>query len=802
MASVTYRGIIMIEIEIDGKKVQAEPGSMIIEAADKVGIKIPRFCYHKKLSIAANCRMCLVDVEKSRKPLPACATPITDGMVVKTKTAEALAAQKAVMEFLLINHPLDCPICDQGGECELQDIAMGYGKDISRFSEGKRVVKDKNLGSLIATDMTRCILCTRCVRFGEEVAGIVEMGVTGRGESSEIGTYVEEHLISEVSGNIIDLCPVGALTSKPFRFKARAWELVQHNSIAAHDPLGSNIYIHTRRDDVMRVVPQECEAINETWASDRDRFSYTGLNSGDRLLHPMVKVHGQWQECDWNVALNIVNDRLQAIREVESGEHIAAIVSPNLSIEEQYLAQKYMHGLESPHVEHRLQQVDGNLIPAAALPTELQAKIADVETMDSIFLVGCDIQREVPLLGLRVRKASLQDAAIASLNPVDFKFNFSLNAKCIIDPEAFVLALAILIKSELAPGEEKDIPLLAQLAKNDVDYCGSAEYCAAIEAEMSTIKSVLASGNNKLIIMGALAVNHPQASLIQQALLWLTQRYGAQFMMLPAGANHYGAVLAGTISQSGTAITDLWRAKLAAYLLINVEPELDCTHPALALKALHDAECVVAMTAFTSERMLEYAHVLLPIAPFSEYAGTMVNLEGKWQEFNAATHPKGEARPAWKVLRVLAELAQLPGFAYDNWKEISKEIKHEVEKVVFSPLTQHYSLPLLQHALHIQPYWPMYRSDPLVRRAEPLQRCALVEDALVLLHPQTAAHYGLQDGDSVSYQQDNQVAIVGIKTDKRVAPHTLYWPMGFADTAGLWSLTPLLLESITVTELT
>jgi NADH-quinone oxidoreductase subunit G len=502
------------------------------------------------------------------------------------------------------------------------------------------------------------------------------------------------------------------------------------------------------------------------------------------------------------VALNIVNDRLQSIREVESGEHIGAIVSPNLSIEEQYLAQKYMRGLESPYVEHRLQQVDGKLIPAAALPTELRAKIADVETMDSIFLVGCDIQREIPLLGLRVRKASLQDAVIASLNPVDFKFNFSQNAKCIIDPEAFVLALAILIKSELAPGEEKNLPLLAQLTKNDVDYCGSAEYRAAIETQMSTIKSVLASGDKKLIIMGALAVNHPQASLIQQALLWLAQRYGAQFMMLAAGANHYGAVLAGAMSESGKTVTDLWRAKLAAYLLINVEPELDCTHPALALKALHDAECVVAMTAFTNERMFEYAHVLLPIAPFSEYAGTMVNLEGKWQEFNAATHPKGEARPAWKVLRVLAELAQIPGFAYDNWKEISREIKHEAEKVVLSPLTQHYSLPMLQHGLHIQPYWPMYRSDSLVRRAEPLQRCALIEEPVVLLHPQTAVHYGLQDGDSVSYQQDNQVAIVGIKTDKRVAPHTLYWPMGFADTAGLWSLTPLLLESITVTELT
>ncbi len=791
----------MIEIEIDGQKIQAEPGSMIIEVADKIGVKIPRFCYHKKLSIAANCRMCLVDVEKSRKPLPACATPITDGMVVKTKTAEALAAQKAVMEFLLINHPLDCPICDQGGECELQDIAMGYGKDISRFTEGKRVVKDKNLGSLIATDMTRCILCTRCVRFGEEVAGIVEMGVTGRGEASEIGTYVEQHLISEVSGNIIDLCPVGALTSKPFRFKARAWELVQHNSIAVHDPLGANIYIHTRRDEVMRVVPKECDSINETWASDRDRFSYSGLNSADRVLGPMIKVHGQWQPCDWSVALARVNEKLQSIAEDEGGNRIAAIVSPNLSSEEHYLAQKYMQGLDSPHIEHRLQQVDGKLIPAAFLPLAMQVKIADVEMMDSIFLVGCDIQREVPLLGLRVRKASLQGAAIASLNPVGFDFNFEQKARCTIAPQAFVLALALLIQSELSIGEEKGLALLAELAKNDVDYCGSVDYRGAIDEQMLRIKSVLADGNNKLIIMGALAINHKDASLIQQALLWLAERYDAKFMMLTPGANHYGAVLAGAIPKQKTSITDLWKAKLSAYILVNVEPELDCAYPALALKALQDAECVIAMAAFTSEKMLSYADIVLPIAPFSEYAGTMVNLDGLWQEFSAATHPKGESRPAWKIFRVLGDLAKMPNFAYDNWKEITEEIKTEVETLSIAPLMQNDPLPCLQNGLHIQPYWPMYRSDPLVRRAEPLQVCALNADAVIVLNPKTAAQYGLKDGDKTSYQQENQVAIVTLKTDERVAPETVYWPMGFMETAALWSFAPLILKPILAKEL-
>lgn len=790
----------MIEIEIDGQKVQAEPGSMIIEAADKIGIKIPRFCYHKKLSIAANCRMCLVAVEKSRKPLPACATPITDGMVVNTRTAEAIAAQKAVMEFLLINHPLDCPICDQGGECELQDIAMGYGKDVSRFTEGKRVVKDKNLGSLIATDMTRCILCTRCVRFGEEVAGIVEMGVTGRGESSEIGTYVEEHLISEVSGNIIDLCPVGALTSKPFRFKARPWELTQHTSIAPHDPLGANIYIHTRRGEVMRVVPKECEAINETWASDRDRFSYTGLNSRDRLLKPMIKAHGEWQECDWSVALTVANERLQAIREKQGAEAMAAVISPNLSTEELYLAQKYVRALGSSHIEHRLQQVDANLIPAALLPADRQAKIADVETMESIFLVGCDIQREIPLLGLRVRKASLQGARVLSLNPVDFAFNFEQRAQCIVQTQAFVLALSLWIQNELSQEEAKDWPFLSELAKNDPDYCGSPEYRAYIQEQMLAIKKAFIEGQHKVIIMGALAVNDSQASLIQQALLWLAERYDAKFIQLAAGANHYGAVLAEAMPTEPQSIVDLWRAKLPAYLLVNVEPELDCTHPALALKALHDADCVIAMTAFVNEKMLEYADVLLPIAPFSEYAGTFVNLEGLCQSFNAATHPKGEARPAWKVFRVLAELAQLRHFDYEDWTQISKDIPTYKQAAPLLPLAPNHRLEQLQAGVRILPYWPLYNSDALVRRAEPLQVCALSSDALIVLHPQTAAHYGLKDGDSVSVQQQGVVATLRIKIDARVTPQTLYWPMGFSETACWWSFESLVINALAAME--
>ena len=779
----------MIEIEIDGQKVAAEEGSMIIEAADKVGIKIPRFCYHKKLSVAANCRMCLVDVEKSRKPLPACSTPITDGMVVKTQTKDALAAQKAVMEFLLINHPLDCPICDQGGECELQDIAMGYGRDVSRFNEGKRVVQDKNLGSLIATDMTRCILCTRCVRFGEEVAGIPEMGVTGRGEASEIGTYVEKHLISEVSGNIIDLCPVGALTSKPFRFKARAWELTQHSSIAAHDPLGANVYVHTRRGEVMRVVPKENEDVNETWASDRDRFSYAGLNSDNRLLKPMIKAHGEWQECDWSVALAAVNEKLQAIHKEKGNDKIAAIASPNLSIEEHYLLQKYVRGLGSDLIEHRLQQLDANVIPAARLEPQLQAKIADVECMDSIFLVGCDIQREIPLLGLRVRKASLQGAQIASLNPVDFKFNFEQQVRTVLEPQAFMLALSLLIESELPSGEH--YPWVETLKQNDRDYCGSEQYRAMISQSMAAVKKTLHYGEKKIIIMGALAMNDVNASSIQHALIWLAKRHGAKFMMLASGANHYGAVLANALPNKAMAIDELWQAKLNAYLLVNVEPELDCAESALALQALNNADYVVSFSAFKNEKMLEYADVLLPIAPFSEYAGTLVNLDGKWQTFHAAVHPKGEARPTWKILRVLGELAQLAEFSYEDWPAITADIQknQSIETVAVNDLPK--QLPQLQVGLQVVSYWPLYRSDVLVRHAEPLQRTVLTDKAIVRLHSETAKHFNVKAGDIVFCEQQGIVTQAQMQIDDRVAINVLYWPKGFSEISAVQMRKPL-----------
>ncbi len=767
-------------IEIDGKKVQAEPGSMIIEAADKVGVKIPRFCYHKKLSIAANCRMCLVDVANSRKPLPACATPITEGMVVHTQTQAALQAQKAVMEFLLINHPLDCPICDQGGECELQDLAMGYGKDISRFSEGKRVVKDKNLGSLISTDMTRCILCTRCVRFGEEVAGMVEMGVTGRGETSEVGTYIEEHLISEVSGNIIDLCPVGALTSKPFRFKARAWELTQHPSISAHDALGAHIYLHTRRDEVMRVVPRENEALNETWASDRDRFSYAGLASEDRLLEPMIKKNGHWQTCDWAEALAFAHEALHKIQHEKGAEQIAALVSPQVSIEEHYLFQKYIRALGSDKIDHRLRYVDPLMGRDLNLSDPLAAKIAEVESMDAVFILGCDPQREMPLLGLRLRKAALQGAAIVSLNPIDFNFTFEQQQTCIVEAQEMLHALVWMMKHSLKSGEENIWPLLKE----------SADVPALVQAKMSMIAAVLQKEGQKLMIMGALASQAPQAHLIQECLHWLCERWGAKLMILSPGANSTGACIAGSLPKDkNISSLDFWKAKLSAYVLLGVEPEFDCTHPHWALEALHQAESVIVLSAFKTPKMLEYADVLLPIAAFSEYAGSFVNFEGSWQTFKAAVNPKGQARPAWKVLRVLGNLGHYPGFEYENWEQVSLEIKEQAKDQNSSKVSSALNdrLADLQTGLKVLPYWPMYRADPLVRRSAPLQACALTEEACVLLNPKTAQTHGLKAGDTIFCEQEGSRTQLILNLDPRVPEKTLYWPMGFEETQGLAS---------------
>jgi NADH-quinone oxidoreductase subunit G len=777
----------MIEIEIDGKKFQVEPGKMIIEVADQADIRIPRFCYHKKLSVAANCRMCLVDVEKSGKPLPACATPVTDGMIVRTQSAKALDAQKGVMEFLLLNHPLDCPICDQGGECELQDVAMGYGKDISRYHEGKRSVKDKSLGSLVATEMTRCIHCTRCVRFGDEVAGLQELGTMGRGEATEIGTYVEKSLTSELSGNIIDLCPVGALTSKPYRFHARPWELEQHPSIAPHDCIGSNISIHTLREKVMRVAPRENEAINETWISDRDRFSYEGINHDQRLLMPMVKQDGQWQVVDWPVALEAVASGLKQIIAKQGAKQIGALLSPSSTVEEAYLLQKILRELGSNNIDHRLQQTDFAAQHTIAAFPGLHINLEMLEQQQTIVLVGSHITREQPIAAHRVRKATLQGAAVHVINPVDYPFHFEMVGKQIVKPSAMPQVLAEVIKALLDVGVTAPVDGLMKLVANSQPSDAAKALAAQLQKD-----------GQKLIVLGAIAQNHPYASTIQYLADILARMTHAHVGLLTPGANAAGAWLVGAVPHRGVAMKHIeepglntyamLQAKLAAYILFNVEPGLDCADPVLANAAMEQAELVVAITPFFCEKVASYADVLLPSVPFAETSGTFVNTEGKWQRFKGAAPAQGEARPGWKVLRVLGNVLQLNHFDYQSSEDIfnaaqkaTADVTNQQRNELHLPAT----IPTAIEGIERISAWPIYRADTLVRRAPALQAIVINDDPAVYLPIDLANQLQVSADSWVQVSAGDSQAILPVILVDNMPANTVYIPRGFPETAAL-----------------
>lgn len=767
----------MTSIEIDGKTVEVESGSMVIEAADKLGVTIPRFCYHKKLSVAANCRMCLVEIEKARKPMPACATPVTDGMKVFTKSPMALAAQKAVMEFLLINHPLDCPICDQGGECELQDVSMGYGEDVSGFAEGKRAVEGDDLGPLISTEMTRCIHCTRCVRFGEEVAGIRELGATGRGEAMQIGTYIKHSIQSEVSGNIIDLCPVGALTSRPFRFTARAWELRQHSSVAAHDCLGSNTSSHVRRHELMRVVPRENEEINETWLSDRDRFSYTGLSSKERLTKPMVKKEGSWCEVEWDEALQVTAEGIKKIITKHGPEAFAAFCSPQSTTEEAFLLQKCMRGLGVENLDCRVHQVDFADQHALPMAPVAQHPISEIEQAKAVFLIGSNVQREQPLLGLRVRKASMNGASVVSLNAVDYNFNFELEAKNIVSPQALPLQLAAIITQLL------DSNLLTKEQQRLLEGI-------KINEQSQQIARVIHGAGEVTILLGALAQNHPEAAAIRSLVHLLESHFNVKVYRLTEGANEAGCHYAGMLphrgpfgagrEKTGLDIQAALNKKMKGYLLHNIEAELDIASPNAARQALLAGEFVVMLTSFKSTHMFDYADVLLPTATYAETSGCFVNVNDEWQRFRGVTPCPGDARPAWKVIRVLANLFDISDFDYAATSEVLKEI--EVAKELAPSLAREdYQAKTLARStakLVRIGEWPMYRIDSVCRHAKPLQESAANEKAEIRIHPRTARKYKVQEVATVS-QGEIEITLP-LVCDDRVAEGAVYianaWP--------------------------
>ena len=649
----------MVEIELDGKKVEVPPGSMVMDAANKLGSYIPHFCYHKKLSIAANCRMCLVEVEKAPKPLPACATPVSPGMIVRTHSDKAVQAQKSVMEFLLINHPLDCPICDQGGECQLQDLAVGYGKSESRYAEEKRVVAPKEAGPLISMEeMSRCIQCTRCVRFGQEVAGVMEFGMVGRGEHSEITTFVGKSVDSEVSGNMIDLCPVGALTSKPFRYSARPWELQRRRSVSPHDSLGTNLIVQVKGGKVMRVLPLENESINECWLSDKDRFSYEALDNASRLTQPMIKQDGKWIETDWQTALEYVAHGLRNIRHEHGADSIAAIGTAHSTVEELYLLQKAMRGFGIENVDFRLRQtdfaLDGAVIPHLGMP------IAELSNLKRVLVVGSFLRKDHPLAATRLRAAVKSGAKLSIVHG-------SADDNLIPTAHRYIAApsdwLAALSEIAVAVAAAKGVALPSGL-----EGVTAGDIAKGIAATLAVENVADLAG---AVLLGNAAMYHPQASKLHAISQWIAEQTGAKFGYFVDAANTVGGYLVNATSKNAGVNGGLFAQPKKAYVLLNAEPELDAANPAQAIKALRGAEMVVAMSAF--KHGTDYADVLLPISPFSETAGTFVNCEGRAQSFNGTVKPLGETRPAWKVLRVLGNLLGLDGFDYENSETIRDE---------------------------------------------------------------------------------------------------------------------------------
>lgn len=777
-----------ITVTINDQEIETQPGQMLIDVADANNITIPRFCYHKKLSVAANCRMCLVEVEKAPKPMPACATPVNDGMVVRTRSSNAIAAQKSTMEFLLINHPLDCPICDQGGECELQDVAMGFGGDVSQYTEQKRVVRDKDIGPLISTDLTRCILCTRCVRFGEEIAGLPELGATGRGESTEIGTYIEKSVSSELSGNVIDLCPVGALTAKPSRYTSRPWELIQHASVAAHDCVGSGIYVHTRGQQVMRVVPKDNEQINEAWISDRDRFSYAALQHEARLQTPKKREKGKWVDIDWESAINLAVEKLQAAANQDG--NLAGLISPHCTLEEHYLFQKLLRGLGSNNIDHRLRQVDFSVQDKMPLMPWLGRSIESLEHLDSALIVGANLRLEQPILNHRLRKAVVNnDARISSVSSVSGQYNYDLvqdlagsAEQQLHDLGAIVQALAKKSGTELESGLSK---LLDKVKA---------------KKEHNAIAKDLAKGEQSAVIIGLQAVSHPYFSTLMQLVEAIASMSGATLGYVSESANSAGACLAGCLphrvaagrasDQTGQNTAEILENEHKALVLMGVDPARDLSQ-ASALKSLaQNNEFVIAINTFDNDFTSENADLVLPLASFLETSGTFVNVEGLWQSFNGCAKPSGDSRQGWKILTALAR-ELLPGddYAYSDSSAVRNELKElcrDLQLDNFTVGAVAKKLPTRPRGLQKISETAIYAVDEMVRHSTPLQATQnMLDAACARINPAQAEKLGLNDAEQVHVKQGEGTAILSLSIDDSIPAGCIWIPSGIKEVENL-----------------
>lgn len=765
----------MVELTIDGKTVEVPEGSMVMQAAHKLGLYVPHFCYHKKLSIAANCRMCLVEVEKAPKAMPACATPVTNGMIVHTASAKAVAAQKSVMEFLLINHPLDCPVCDQGGECQLQDLAVGYGASASRYQEEKRVVFHKEMGPLVsAEEMQRCIHCTRCIRFGQEVGGIMELGMLNRGEHAEITSFVGRAVESELSGNMIDICPVGALTSKPFRYTARTWELARRRSVSPHDSVGANLVVQVKGDRVMRVVPFENEEINECWISDRDRYAYTGLYTEDRLAHPMIRTaDGNWREASWSDALQAVVKGLNGVRDQHGAAQIGALGTEGSTLEELTLLARLTRSLGSENIDFRLRQTDAQLDRAIPGVPWLGMPIAELGELDRVLVVGSFLRKDHPLFAQRLRQAAKRGTQISFIDGAADDPLFPVHARLTVAPGALSNALAQVLVALAQAGGQK-VP----------DAFG--EVVPAPEAVR--IAASLASGQKAAVLLGNLAIASPQASLICANAQALAQAAGAKLGFLTAGGNTVGGYVAGALPVAdGLNAKQMLEQGLKAYLVLHAEPALDADNGVQAVQALKAADFTVALTSYRSAAE-DWAHVMLPVSPFTETSGTFINAEGRAQSFKGAAAPFVDTRPGWKVLRVLGNLFELPGFDDETSESIRDSVLvGGVEPHLSNEISGAIGLASVPAGVERLADVPIYRSDAMLRRAEPLQQTDASQAPQARMCAQTLASLGVQSGQKVRIRSQQGEITLDALLDDAVAPGAVRLAAAFAETAALGS---------------
>ena len=774
----------MIEIDLDGQKVSVPEGSMVMHAADQAGTYIPHFCYHKKLTIAANCRMCLVDIEKAPKPMPACATPVTQGMVVRTRSDKALNAQQGVMEFLLINHPLDCPICDQGGECQLQDLAVGYGASSSRYDEDKRVVYPKDVGPLISMkEMNRCIHCTRCIRFGQEVAGVMELGMIHRGEHSEITTVAGDTIDSELSGNMIDVCPVGALLSKPFRYSARTWELSRRKSISPHDSTGANLIVQVKGARVMRVVPLENDDVNECWLADRDRFSYEALNSPERLTAPMIRQGGAWMAASWDAALEYVSRGLTQISVEHGADSIGALASPISTVEELHLLAKLMRGLGSDHIDTRLREA-APAAPGAPIRW-LGCSIASLSNLQRVLVVGSFLRKDQPLFAQRIRQAARKGCKVMSVHALRDDWLMPMGPSVAAAPSDWLRVL-------------HEIASVLQVGASPAPADGSGP-----SDEARAIAAALRSGERKAVLLGSAAARHPDAAALEDAARVVAALTGASFGWLVDGGNAVGAELVGAMPRGAGASAARMLgdgAPLKAVVLLNVEPGFDAADPVAAVAALSHAEMVVSLGVFKPMPGDDFADVLLPIAPFTETAGSYVNAEGRVQSFHGVVKPLGEARPAWKVLRVLGNLLGLPGFAFETADDVRAEALGDVGTIaarLAAPATataaavprapmpaRHGSDPPLERIADV----PIYATDPIVRRATALQLTADARPPTVGVPSELAAERGIVDGMPLRIGSGAGSIVLPARVDASLAANVLRVPAAHPLTVALGAM--------------